>query len=190
MKTCGLNSNIKQLNSSSYLAWMECFWRMDHTVSSQIWLSKSIKEVGRIMPTLCLVSKQSQLPFHAPYTANPPWHPTVDQPVGTGFSFANTDSYMRNMTEVAVSFNTFLDMFFEVFPERATNEVSRKWLGIGHWRLGNANDMKSALFSRGEFCWHLYTIYCTTITAAKQSCWHNKGEFFQEAVYTLFSFLR
>jgi hypothetical protein len=33
---------------------------------------------------------------------------------------------MKNMTEVAVSFNTFLDMFFEVFPERATNEVSRK----------------------------------------------------------------
>ncbi|KAH8556379.1 serine carboxypeptidase [Umbelopsis sp. PMI_123] len=47
----------------------------------------------------------------------------VDQPVGTGFSFANTDSYVKNMTEMAISFNTFLDLFFEVFPERATNEL-------------------------------------------------------------------
>ncbi|KAI8581933.1 hypothetical protein K450DRAFT_229967 [Umbelopsis ramanniana AG] len=47
----------------------------------------------------------------------------VDQPVGTGFSFANTDSYVKNMTEMAISFNTFLDLFFEVFPERTTNEL-------------------------------------------------------------------
>ncbi|KAG2188975.1 hypothetical protein INT44_004117 [Umbelopsis vinacea] len=47
----------------------------------------------------------------------------VDQPVGTGFSFANTDSYVKNMTEMAISFNTFLDLFFEVFPERSTNEL-------------------------------------------------------------------
>ncbi|GAB5591565.1 Cell death protease [Umbelopsis nana] len=47
----------------------------------------------------------------------------VDQPVGTGFSFANTDSYVTNMTQVATSFTTFLDLFFQVFPERATNEL-------------------------------------------------------------------
>ncbi|KAM3586229.1 Cell death protease [Umbelopsis sp. WA50703] len=47
----------------------------------------------------------------------------VDQPVGTGFSFADTDSYVRNMTEVGTSFTKFLDLFFEVFPDRATNEL-------------------------------------------------------------------
>jgi hypothetical protein len=33
------------------------------------------------------------------------------------------------MTEVATSFTTFLDLFFEVFPERATNEVSDGYKG-------------------------------------------------------------
>jgi carboxypeptidase C (cathepsin A) len=34
------------------------------------------------------------------------------------------------MTEMAISFNTFLDLFFEVFPERATNEVSQDDLSL------------------------------------------------------------
>ncbi|KAG2182332.1 hypothetical protein INT43_007262 [Umbelopsis isabellina] len=47
----------------------------------------------------------------------------VDQPVGTGFSFADTDSYVKNMTEVGTSFTKFLDLFFEIFPDRAANEL-------------------------------------------------------------------
>ncbi|KAI9478008.1 MAG: pheromone-processing carboxypeptidase KEX1 [Benjaminiella poitrasii] len=41
----------------------------------------------------------------------------VDQPVGTGFSFANTDSYMHNMDEVTDEFVEFLDKLFVVFPQ-------------------------------------------------------------------------
>ncbi|KAI8342826.1 Alpha/Beta hydrolase protein [Chlamydoabsidia padenii] len=40
----------------------------------------------------------------------------LDQPVGTGFSFANGDSLMHNMTQIAQEFTTFMDKFMDVFP--------------------------------------------------------------------------
>lgn len=41
----------------------------------------------------------------------------MDQPVGTGFSFANTDSYMHTMDQASIEFTTFLDKLFDVFPQ-------------------------------------------------------------------------
>ncbi|KAI7899112.1 Alpha/Beta hydrolase protein [Cokeromyces recurvatus] len=40
----------------------------------------------------------------------------VDQPVGTGFSFANTDNYMHNMSQATDQFTLFLDKLFILFP--------------------------------------------------------------------------
>ncbi|KAI8975098.1 Alpha/Beta hydrolase protein [Mycotypha africana] len=40
----------------------------------------------------------------------------VDQPVGTGFSFANTDSYMHTMSDVTDEFVLFIDKLFDTFP--------------------------------------------------------------------------
>ncbi|KAI8049110.1 Alpha/Beta hydrolase protein [Gilbertella persicaria] len=40
----------------------------------------------------------------------------LDQPVGTGFSFANTDSYTHNMDEVTTNFVAFIDQLFTIFP--------------------------------------------------------------------------
>ncbi|KAI9039521.1 serine-type carboxypeptidase kexA [Aspergillus affinis] len=41
----------------------------------------------------------------------------VDQPVGTGFSYVNTDSYLHELDEMAAQFITFLEKWFELFPE-------------------------------------------------------------------------
>ncbi len=47
----------------------------------------------------------------------------VDQPVGTGFSYANTNSYLHELNEMADSFMVFLEKFFKVFPEYETDDV-------------------------------------------------------------------
>ncbi|KAI5299689.1 Cell death protease, partial [Ascosphaera atra] len=41
----------------------------------------------------------------------------VDQPVGTGFSYANTDSYDHEMAEIADHMVTFLEKWFKLFPQ-------------------------------------------------------------------------
>ncbi|KAI9311883.1 Alpha/Beta hydrolase protein, partial [Dichotomocladium elegans] len=40
----------------------------------------------------------------------------VDQPAGTGFSYADHSGYMKNMEQVTDEFITFLDKFFGLFP--------------------------------------------------------------------------
>lgn len=49
----------------------------------------------------------------------------VDNPVGTGFSYADTNSYLRELGPMAVQFTTFLDKFFTLFPEYEQDDVSR-----------------------------------------------------------------
>ncbi len=48
----------------------------------------------------------------------------VDNPVGTGFSYVDTDSYIHELGEMADQFITFLDKFFEIFPEYEKDDVS------------------------------------------------------------------
>lgn len=47
----------------------------------------------------------------------------VDQPVGTGFSYANTDSYLHELDEMSTHFMIFLDKFFDMFPEYERDDV-------------------------------------------------------------------
>jgi carboxypeptidase C (cathepsin A) len=47
----------------------------------------------------------------------------VDQPVGTGFSFANTNSYLRELDEMAAQFVTFMEKWFDLFPEYERDDV-------------------------------------------------------------------
>lgn len=49
----------------------------------------------------------------------------VDQPVGTGFSYVDTDSYVHELDAMASEFMTFLEKFFETFPELETDDVSK-----------------------------------------------------------------
>ncbi|PQE27534.1 serine carboxypeptidase protein [Rutstroemia sp. NJR-2017a BBW] len=41
----------------------------------------------------------------------------VDNPVGTGFSFVDTDSYVHELTDMANQFVIFLEKWFDLFPE-------------------------------------------------------------------------
>lgn len=47
----------------------------------------------------------------------------VDQPVGTGFSYVNTDSYIHELGEMSAHFVIFLEKFFELFPEYENDDV-------------------------------------------------------------------
>ncbi|PKY00939.1 pheromone-processing carboxypeptidase kex1 [Aspergillus campestris IBT 28561] len=47
----------------------------------------------------------------------------VDQPVGTGFSYANTNAYLHELDEMAAHFVTFLTTFFELFPEYERDDI-------------------------------------------------------------------
>lgn len=49
----------------------------------------------------------------------------VDQPVGTGFSYVDTDSYVHEMDDMANQMVSFLKGFFEIFPEYKHTEVGR-----------------------------------------------------------------
>ena len=48
----------------------------------------------------------------------------VDNPVGTGFSYVNTDSYVHELKEMADQMVIFLKKFFELFPQYEDNDVS------------------------------------------------------------------
>jgi len=50
----------------------------------------------------------------------------VDNPVGTGFSYVDTDSYVHELKDMATEFVTFLERWFEVFPEYEHDDVCSK----------------------------------------------------------------
>ncbi|CAF4079280.1 unnamed protein product, partial [Adineta steineri] len=47
----------------------------------------------------------------------------VDQPVGTGFSTIDTDSFIHELDEMANQFLSFLDQYIKIFPELLENDV-------------------------------------------------------------------
>lgn len=49
----------------------------------------------------------------------------VDNPVGTGFSYVDGDSYVHELTEMADQMVVFLEKWFTIFPEHSTDDVSR-----------------------------------------------------------------
>lgn len=48
----------------------------------------------------------------------------VDNPVGTGFSYADTDSYVQSLQEMADQFIIFLEKWYKLFPEYEHDDVS------------------------------------------------------------------
>jgi len=56
----------------------------------------------------------------------------VDNPVGTGFSYVDTDSYVHELKEMATEFVTFLERWFEVFPEYEHDDVCFESRGSSH----------------------------------------------------------
>ncbi|KAK9471386.1 Alpha/Beta hydrolase protein [Dipodascopsis tothii] len=47
----------------------------------------------------------------------------VDNPVGTGFSYVDSDSYLHDLPEMASDFLIFMDKFFDIFPEYETDDL-------------------------------------------------------------------
>lgn len=47
----------------------------------------------------------------------------VDNPVGTGFSYVNTDSYVHELAEMADQFIVFLEKWFTIFPEYVKDDL-------------------------------------------------------------------
>lgn len=56
----------------------------------------------------------------------------VDNPVGTGFSYVDTDSYVHELTDMASQFTQFLEKWFELFPQFQHDDVRHS----GLWRTG------------------------------------------------------
>ena len=48
----------------------------------------------------------------------------VDNPVGTGYSYVDTNSYVHELTEMADQMIRFLEKYFTLFPEYTQNDVS------------------------------------------------------------------
>jgi len=48
----------------------------------------------------------------------------VDNPVGTGYSYVDTDSYIHELDTMAEQFIIFLEKFFGMFPEYENDDVS------------------------------------------------------------------
>lgn len=48
----------------------------------------------------------------------------VDNPVGTGFSFVDSNKYVSELPEMADQFVIFLEKFFSMFPEYEHDDVS------------------------------------------------------------------
>jgi len=62
-------------------------------------------------------------------TNNGSWHEFanllfVDNPVGTGYSYVDTDSFVHELDEMADQFVTFLEKWFALFPEYEHDDVS------------------------------------------------------------------
>ncbi|KAJ8097018.1 Alpha/Beta hydrolase protein [Lipomyces tetrasporus] len=47
----------------------------------------------------------------------------VDNPIGTGFSFVDTDSYLHELNEMADDFMAFMDKFFDMFPQYLVDDL-------------------------------------------------------------------
>ena len=56
----------------------------------------------------------------------------VDNPVGTGFSYVNTNSYVNELTEMADQMVKFLEKWFTLFPEYENNDVSQLSPNLSH----------------------------------------------------------
>lgn len=52
----------------------------------------------------------------------------VDNPVGTGFSFVDTNSFVHELDTMAEQFIRFLDGFFALFPEYDRDDVGTSTL--------------------------------------------------------------
>ncbi len=63
----------------------------------------------------------------------------VDQPVGTGFSYVSTDSYLTGLDQMAEHMMIFLEKWFALFPEYEHDDVSNLIMKFNLILITNTN---------------------------------------------------
>lgn len=87
----------------------------------------------------------------------------VDNPVGTGFSYVDSDSYVHELDTMADQFITFMDKWLTIFPEYEHDDVSLDIFVIT-WLLA---DILLALPGWRVLCWSTYPLYRRTNADSK-----------------------
>ena len=82
----------------------------------------------------------------------------VDNPVGTGFSYVDTDSYVQELSDMADQMVVFLEKFFSLFPEYVQNDVGQTMEASFRSRLTEM----AALHQRRILCWSAYSLYSSS----------------------------
>jgi hypothetical protein len=59
----------------------------------------------------------------------------VDNPVGTGFSYVDTDSYLHELNQMKDQFVLFLEKWFAIFPEYENDDV--RYINVPYYSLAN-----------------------------------------------------
>lgn len=85
----------------------------------------------------------------------------IDNPVGTGFSYVDTDSYIHDLDEMAAQMTTFLEKWFAIFPEHAHDDVRYRSFDTIHGSTNNP--CRSTLLANR-------TLDNTSLTSQRQ-CW-------------------
>jgi hypothetical protein len=88
----------------------------------------------------------------------------VDNPVGTGFSYVNSDSFLHELQEMADQFIVFLEKWFAVFPEYAHDDVSVLTPMVKMDKLTSTIDL---YFGR-VICWAAYPLHSSSYIGTKQ----------------------
>lgn len=79
----------------------------------------------------------------------------VDNPVGTGFSYVDTNSYVHELDEMANQFVTFLEKWFALFPEYEHDDVS-----ILSFSLSSCLTVRLAALLRGRIIrWPIHPLH-------------------------------
>ncbi|KAL1975643.1 hypothetical protein VTN31DRAFT_4035 [Thermomyces dupontii] len=85
----------------------------------------------------------------------------VDQPVGTGFSYVNTNSYLHDLPEMATHMITFLEKWFSIFPEYEADDL---YIGGESYAGQYIPYIAKAIIDRNQ-----------NIDPARQTTWNVKG---------------
>jgi carboxypeptidase D len=81
----------------------------------------------------------------------------VDNPVGTGFSYVETDSFVRELDEMANQFVVFLEKWFALFPDHSLDDVSFIWKSAGRFC---ADVDLLGLYRWRIFCGAVHSLHC------------------------------
>lgn len=90
----------------------------------------------------------------------------IDNPVGTGYSYVNTDNYVRELPEMADQIITFLKSFFSIFPEYEDDDVSTE--------IPCERVLMLALSGGRILCRPAHPVHCQGHSGPQHEVWHRQ----------------